>query len=138
MSEIIINLMGQMNYAFISERIGMNKSIFEEFFPNKWDMWQDRYPRFGAYRCALCPKVILASGACYDCVRVKQILYFNTNGHIVIRVDGKIIPYHRFIFDKPFIGGHDVHHVDFNKWNNRLSNLIQLPHQDHFSLHNAH
>lgn len=39
------------------------------------------------------------------------------------------------IFNGPILKGYDIHHVDLNKHNDRLDNLIMLTHSEHAQIH---
>lgn len=50
----------------------------------------------------------------------------------------KLISLHRFIwtcYNGEIPDGYDIHHVDFDKNNNDISNLVALPKSDHQKLH---
>ena len=61
------------------------------------------------------------------------------HGHIYIRINSKYIPEHVYIWEKihgPVPFGHHIHHIDFNKQNNRIENLKLMTAKDHVTLHN--
>lgn len=62
----------------------------------------------------------------------------NSFGHLSIELDGERYFIHRLVFShfKHFIPeGFDIHHADFNKANNDISNLVCLSHKAHSQLH---
>ena len=62
-------------------------------------------------------------------------------GYIIIRKDGKLIPEHRWIMEQ-HLGrklkwpGEVVHHINFDRTDNRLENLELLSNIEHDALHN--
>ena len=65
-------------------------------------------------------------------------LHPNKFGHLNVLIDGKAKKIHRLvyqIFVGPIPNGCDIHHKDFNKRNNSISNLICLTHAEHSKLH---
>lgn len=67
--------------------------------------------------------------------------YINQQGYYIIgsRVEGnKGKRLHRLIYENeygPIPKGYDIHHIDGNKLNNDLDNLVALSRKEHTSLH---
>ena len=65
--------------------------------------------------------------------------YRNTMGYVIIKIDGISHQLHRWIFEKvhntKIPKGYDIHHIDLNKKNNKISNLQCIKHTDHVKLH---
>jgi len=60
--------------------------------------------------------------------------------YLVEKDGGKvgIISVHKFIYEKangPVPEGYDIHHIDFDRHNNDISNLIAIPRQQHKKYH---
>ena len=62
----------------------------------------------------------------------------NAFGHLTVCINGKTKKIHRLVY-QAFVGaipkGYDIHHKDFNKNNNSVSNLICITHKEHARLH---
>ena len=63
-------------------------------------------------------------------------LSFGGRRHFEFRLDRRRVPLHRVIL--PAAKGLDVHHVDFNRWNNRPGNLVAISPSEHRLLHMEH
>jgi len=63
----------------------------------------------------------------------------NPQGYKMITIDGKQVREHRHLFAKhfglTFGNDYDVHHMNEDKLDNRIENLILLPHDYHQHLH---
>lgn len=66
--------------------------------------------------------------------------HINKRGYKIIRCDGKAGFEHKFIVEqklgRSLTNNEDIHHLDGNKLNNHLNNLIVLSKSDHSKLHN--
>ncbi len=65
--------------------------------------------------------------------------FIKRHGHLYIRTDKKYKPYHVYLWEEnngkvPF--NHVIHHIDFDKLNNDLSNLKLMKFSEHVKLHN--
>lgn len=99
--------------------------------------WPARFPLFDLWFCGQdgCQKVLVAPGRCEahggdpPLVRLDAAFYFE------VLVGRRYVPLHRLICGEP--NGLDVHHVDFNKWNNRPQNLQPATHEEHWTIHKS-
>ena len=61
------------------------------------------------------------------------------SGYLKRWVNGKHIPVHKIVWIQenqiPIPEGYDVHHINQNKLDNRIENLVLLPHKVHIHLH---
>ena len=58
--------------------------------------------------------------------------------YILLYVDGKVIPEHRFIWEQnygPIPKGYEIHHINGDGKDNRIENLMCLTHSEHLRLH---
>lgn len=101
------------------------------------ERWEKRWPRFCLYTCAVadCPvPVVNGKGLCRRHSRVGGAMVLDKYQYFALRVEGSVcVPYHRLVVGCP--DGMDVHHKDYNKWNNRPENLQVLTHAEHMALH---
>lgn len=70
------------------------------------------------------------------CKRRKPYIY---RGYRMIRVGNKFMEEHLVVWEKHHgkkPKGYDLHHINFNKLDNRIENLRILKHGEHSSLHN--
>lgn len=68
--------------------------------------------------------------------------FYEYDGYIVVSEYNDRYLLHRRLVEE-YLGrklndDEDVHHIDFNKQNNDLSNLMVLPHSEHIKLHTEH
>lgn len=60
--------------------------------------------------------------------------FLNQQGYLIIRVNNKLVPLHRFIWShchhKKIPTNMEVHHIDGNIKNNKLSNLELITKQE--------
>jgi len=100
--------------------------------------WENRWPRFEMYRCSVpgCPNRVLVSDLCEE--HGHPAVRMGTGGYFVVRFGpSDWVPFHRLIL-QPAKGMH-THHIDLNKWNNRLENLVELTFAEHFKIdHRRH
>lgn len=65
--------------------------------------------------------------------------YIGSNGYLMVANKSHIIPKSRYVALQHYIPKHVkksiIHHVDFNKSNNRLSNLLILTKAEHNHIH---
>ena len=104
------------------------------------ERWEARWPRVKAFLCARyredsrCEEILLFPGLCKEHGGTQRSsMKMDGKGYFVVLTEDKYIPFHRFMIDCPV--GMDVHHIDFNKWNNRRENLKPMLHEDHLRLH---
>ena len=70
-----------------------------------------------------------------------KVIHSKKRDFIVIKSDDKkcrIVEAHKFIYESingPVPEGYEIHHIDFNKYNNDISNLIALPREQHKKYH---
>ena len=110
--------------------------------PQEWmgaeaaHLWDDRWPRLDAYRCARheCAEVMLGSPGFCRKHGGGSPAWKIEDGHMALRIAGKYVQYHRLIM-YPQCAGLDVHHVDFNSWNNRPENLVVMTKEEHMEIH---
>jgi len=82
--------------------------------------WENRWPRWDLYRCLArsCDELVLGSGLCpkhgFPMLALRR-------GYFCVRVGLGWEALHRLILQPS--DGLVVHHIDGNKWNNRLENL---------------
>ena len=95
-------------------------------------MWENRWPRLALYACPGCAAVGLQQGFCRKCGGVYPMWEFDTSLHFVLRLGRVRTAYHRLVLPVP---GMDIHHKDYNRWNNRPENLLPMTHSDHWRLH---
>ena len=61
--------------------------------------------------------------------------------YVLIRVDGKYVKEHRYVMeqhlDRKLLTTEEVHHINGDKFDNRLKNLQVLSKSEHAKLHNA-
>lgn len=58
----------------------------------------------------------------------------------VIKYRGVIMPLHKAVYLKAngkIPKGYEIHHVDGNKFNNHVSNLVALPREEHKKMHSG-
>ena len=96
-------------------------------------LWAQRWPLVRLWRCPRCPGLTLARGACYDCGGCRPPIRFGPLLHFEVDHGTGHMPLHRLIMGSP--PGLDVHHIDYNRWNNRRENLVALTRKDHMRLH---
>ena len=80
------------------------------------------------------------SKKCYYPTRFKGGRYFNKNGYVFVRHNGRIIPEHRLIWalhnQMHFIPkGCEIHHINNIHNDNRPENLVLLPIETHRGVH---
>jgi hypothetical protein len=64
--------------------------------------------------------------------------HLTTDGYLGMYVGRKQVKVHRVAYEKEhgtIPGGYDIHHIDGNKLNNDLSNLVALTKSEHTKLH---
>ena len=62
----------------------------------------------------------------------------NIDGYSVVDIDGKTKFEHRLVWEKingKIPEGHEIHHIDLNRCNNNIDNLICLNKKEHRNLH---
>jgi len=70
-----------------------------------------------------------------------KVIHSKKRDFIVIKGDDKkcrIVEMHKFVYESvngPVPEGYEIHHIDFNKYNNDISNLIALPREQHKKYH---
>ncbi len=109
-----------------------------DFLANGWHednvpKWADRWPLIQAWVCPLCPALTLARGACEAHGGARPAVRFGAIGHFEVEHEKGYMPLHRLIMGSP--KGLDVHHVDFNRWNNRRENLVAITREEHRRIH---
>jgi len=87
------------------------------------------------------------SGLLYD-IKVKNKGWFkfkgghiNKHGYVIIKADGKIRTQHKYILER-YLGrnlqpNEVTHHIDGNKTNNNINNLVVMTKKQHDMLHNG-
>lgn len=147
--------MGELRYAlrrgdwgwvmsFIQRRLVKQREALSEEEVGKrlgkqGGMWGARWPKLDVYECALkemgeCSEELLLGGGVY-CRKHGGVgtWRFGERGHFELKVGEDWVPYHRLVLQPP--RGMHVHHVDCNKWNNRIGNLEVLTAEAHFERH---
>lgn len=101
----------------------------------KLSMWERRFPRFDIWRCARddCRAVLFNSGRCVLHGGDPPLIRFDANLYFEVLVGRKYVPLHRLMCGEP--KGSEVHHIDVNKWNNRIENLQILSPEEHRQHH---
>lgn len=83
---------------------------------------------------------VTEEGKVYSFKSKKYIGFENTNGYLCIDTSKGRAYIHKLMIDA-FMGpqqeGHEVHHIDKNRQNNSINNLISLSHKEHTELHKA-
>lgn len=70
--------------------------------------------------------------------RISKGIFIGKDGYAHIYINNKVIPAHRYIWEKEFgkiPAGKILHHIDGNKLNNNLYNLKLLDRSEHTKLH---
>ena len=65
-------------------------------------------------------------------------VYLDSKGYKLIYLSGKDIKLHVYVWERvngPKPEGHEIHHIDEDKGNYELSNLLSLSHSDHQRVH---
>lgn len=101
-------------------------------------MWAKRWPRVTLWWCCRsgCGNVLLSPGRCEEHGGGRAAMDLDSSGHLVIWIGRQYVSYQRLVVGCP--AGKDTHHIDFNKWNNRLSNLAVLVPEEHRKIHQEH
>ena len=72
-----------------------------------------------------------------------KVIHSKKRDFIVIKSDDKkcrLVSFHKFIYESvngPVPEGYTIHHIDFDKNNNDISNLIALPKKQHKKFHDC-
>jgi hypothetical protein len=66
----------------------------------------------------------------------QNMITINSEGRRIIGIKGRIYVLVWEVFNGPVPSGYVVHHIDHNKLNDRLDNLMLMSVSDHFSHHN--
>lgn len=81
---------------------------------------------------------VYCSSSCFG----KSILtdgYINDSGYKIIRVNGRRMREHRYFMERkigrPLLENEMIHHIDHDKTNNDLSNLMIVTRQEHGKIH---
>lgn len=119
------------------------KSLLSQFGPadDAMTYWSNRWPRLYLYWCCEsdCKAVLFSPGRCEKHGGGRPVIMLplyvtpNNHGHFRIRVNDRYENFHRIVMGCPH--GMDVHHMDFNVWNNRVENLQALPQKEHLLIH---
>ncbi len=97
--------------------------------------WDNRWPRFQAYRCFVCPVISLHRGFCKNHGGPWTAPLYLQKGYLWVRMD-KPRAYHQLVATAP--PGHEIHHKDHNKLNNRVPNLdTSMTHEEHWAHHHG-
>ncbi len=106
---------------------------FLEEYEQRW--WEERWPRLEMYRCAHrgCEECLLGqSGYCVEHGGSRRPPW-RLKSYFELRTADGFQPYHRVVISAP--AGRDVHHIDRNRFNNRIENLQVLTRAEHEALH---
>lgn len=97
--------------------------------------WENRYPVLPVYACSHpgCERILLGqSGYCEPHGGGLPGWSFGSTGHFMVRAMSGSDAFHRIVTGHP---RWHVHHIDRNKFNNRLSNLVELMPDEHRAAH---
>ncbi len=64
--------------------------------------------------------------------------YNQNNGKYMIKYKNRIMPLHKAVYLRThgeIPEGHTIHHLDGNRFNNKVNNLIAIPHEQHVEIH---
>jgi hypothetical protein len=100
------------------------------------DKWRNRWPQFDLFWCPSegCTETTFEPTFCKSHGGPKTpALRFYRPGHVYLRVGRRYVAFHRLMLEAP--AGYEVHHKDFNRWNNRPGNLEALTPEEHRHAH---
>jgi len=89
----------------------------------KLEDWENRWPKFPVFTCALCDEILFYQGLCashggppLEPVRLRA-------GHFEMKLASKYVKVHELVLGTSHTGHHRVVHLDNNTLNNHPSNL---------------